>query len=114
MEKNTDNIKLPYFGIPKLFPYVKKYRGKLLAMVVLGSITSVFDAIYPLFNKYALDHFIGENTLDTLGWFIGAYMVILIAQVVLNYITTYWGGQMEMNINHDLRNASFNHLQTLS
>lgn len=114
MDNNDTNIKLPYFGIPKILPYIKKYRKKLIGMIILGIIASIFDAMYPLFNKYAIDHFIGLNTTDTLVMFVVLYLSVLIVQVIINYISTYWAGQMEMNVNHDLRNASFNHLQTLS
>ena len=114
MDNNDKNIKLPYFGIPKVLPYTKKYRKKLLGMIILGIIASMFDAMYPLFNRYALDHFIGLQTLDTLGIFLVLYIGVLIIQVIINYLSMYWSGQVEMSVNHDLRNASFNHLQTLS
>ena len=114
MDNNDKNIKLPYFGIPKVLPYTKKYRKKLLGMIILGIIASMFDAMYPLFNRYALDHFIGLKTLDTLGIFLAIYIGVLIIQVIINFLSMYWSGQVEMSVNHDLRNASFNHLQTLS
>ena len=114
MDNNDKNIRLPYFGIPKVLPYTKKYRKKLLGMIILGIIASMFDAMYPLFNRYALDHFIGLKTLDTLGIFLAIYIGVLIIQVIINFLSMYWSGQVEMSMNHDLRNASFNHLQTLS
>ena len=114
MDNNDKNIRLPYFGIPKVLPYTKKYRKKLLGMIILGIIASMFDAMYPLFNRYALDHFIGLKTLDTLGIFLAIYIGVLIIQVIINFLSMYWSGQVEMSVNHDLRNASFNHLQTLS
>ena len=82
MDNNDKNIKLPYFGIPKVLPYTKKYRKKLLGMIILGIIASMFDAMYPLFNRYALDHFIGLKTLDTLGIFLAIYIGVLIIQVI--------------------------------
>ena len=114
MENNDKNIRLPYFGIPKILPYLKPYKKKMIGMMLLGFLVSAIDAIFPLFNRYAIDHFIGLQTLDTLGIFVALYFGILIIQVISNYYSTYWSGQMEMDINHDLRNASFNHLQTLS
>lgn len=114
MENNDKNIRLPYFGIPKILPYLKLYKKKMIGMMLLGFLVSAIDAIFPLFNRYAIDHFIGLQTLDTLGIFVALYFGILIIQVISNYYSTYWSGQMEMDINHDLRNASFNHLQTLS
>lgn len=108
------NVKLPFFGIPKLLPYAMKYRKRIIAMVLMGIIASLIDSFFPLFNRYAIDHFIGEKTTDTMTVFIILYVLVLSAQVILNYISLYWAGQTEMDVDRDLRDASFNHLQELS
>ena len=108
------NVRLKFFGIPKLLPFIRPYRKKLIAMIILGAAASMIDSVYPLFNRYAIDHFVAQKTLDTLGLFILAFMVVLIVQVILNFVTMYWAGSLEMSVDQDLRNASFNHLQTLS
>ena len=114
-ENEQEQIKtLPWFGIPKLIPYVKPYRRKIILMVSLGILRSVADAVFPLFNRYALDHFVAEKTLQGLGFFCVLFVVLLVLQSIDNYISTYLGGQVEMGIDRDLRNAAFNHLQTLS
>ena len=113
--KEEDKIKtLPWFGFVRLWPYVKQYRNKLAFAVVLGLLASLIDACWPLFNQYALNHYVTENTLDTIWLFVILYVVLLVTQVVINFISTYRCSQIEMGINQDLRNASFNHLQTLS
>ena len=114
MKEEEKNIKLPFYGIPRLFPYIKPYRGRMAVMVLLGAATSAIDAAYPLFNRYALDHFIGEQTLNGIVIFIMAYVALLIGQAVMNYVSAFACGKLEMTVNKDLRNAAFNHLQTLS
>ena len=114
MKEEEKNIKLPFYGIPRLFPYIKPYRGRMVVMVLLGAATSAIDAAYPLFNRYALDHFIGEQTLNGIVIFIMAYVALLIGQAVMNYVSAFACGKLEMTVNKDLRNAAFNHLQTLS
>ena len=113
MNEDT-NVKLPFFGIPKILPYVKKYRKRIILMILMGITASLIDSLFPLFNRYAIDHFIGEQTLDTIGYFIVLYLGVLVFQVTINYISMYWAGMTEMNVDRDLRDASFNHLQTLS
>ncbi len=113
-KKKEEQVSLPFFGIPKLMPYVRPYRKKLIAMMILGLAASAIDSVYPLFNQYALNHFVALKTLDTMPRFIGLYIAILVVQVVINLISTYWAGQIEMSVDHDLREASFSHLQTLS
>lgn len=113
MSKNK-NVKLKYFGIPKLLPFVKPYKKIMISMIIMGALSSLIDSIYPLFNQYALNHFIALKTTDTIVPFIIVYIVILIVFVILNFVSTTWAGKIEMSVNRDLRNASFNHLQELS
>ena len=115
MSENTKDIRsLPWFGIPKIWPYVRKYRKMIAGMVILGLFASIADSIMPLFTRYAIDHFIGEGTLDTMGVFIGLYILVSVLKSVTDYISLIMAGRVEMSVNRDLRNASFSHLQTLS
>ena len=107
-------ISLPFFGVPRLFPFLKPYRWRILFMILLGGLSSAIDALYPLFNRYALDHFIADQTLAGIGVFIAMYLCLVIGQSAVNFKSTSDCGRMEVTINKDLRNAAFNHLQTLS
>lgn len=114
MEQEQKQTSLPLFGIPRLLPFIRPYRGTILFMVALGFLSSLIDAAYPLFNRYALDHYIADGTMDTLPAFLALYLLILAVQVLANYRSMYDCGSVEMNLDRDLRNRSFNHLQTLS
>ncbi|MBR4163451.1 MAG: ABC transporter ATP-binding protein [Solobacterium sp.] len=112
---NNEKVKtLPFFGIPKIIPFVKPYKKTVILMILMGIVASLIDSVYPLFNRYALDHFVVGGTLDTLKYFIILYIVILVFQVIINYVSMAWCGTVEMSVDRDLRNASFNHLQELS
>lgn len=108
------SVRYPFFGFPKIYPYVKKHRKTILVMVICGGIVSLIDAVYPLFNRYAIDHFIGQKTLDTIPQFIILYLIVLLAQLVTNFTSTYFSGKVEMSVDQDLRNVAFSHLQELS
>ncbi|MCR4924328.1 MAG: ABC transporter ATP-binding protein/permease [Lachnospiraceae bacterium] len=103
-----------FFGIAFLLPYIKPYRKKILIMVSLGIVSSLIDSLYPLFNRYILDHNIALKTLDTLPFLIIIYIALLSFQVWDNYYTTYICSRLELWMDRDLRNKSFCHLQTLS
>ena len=113
-EKNEKQAHLRWFGIPQLWPYLKPYRYTMLCMVLLGLLGSVGDVILPLFQQYALDHFVANATLQGLWAFIAAYVVVLVLQVLANAIASYQACQVEMYVGRDLKRSSFNHLQTLS
>ena len=112
--KEQQNIRLKFFGFPKIMPYLKPYRRTMILMITFGVIVSSIDAIYPLFDRYALDNFVMERTVRGIWTFVAINMAVLAFQVFLNFISTFWCGKMEMTVDRDLRNAAFDHLQTLS
>jgi len=113
-KEEKEYVSLKYFGIPKLFPYLKPYKYIMISMVLLGLLGGIVDIILPLFQRYALNHFIEKGTLDTLQSFIIAYICILIFQVLANGISAYQACQIEMYVGRDMKRESFNHLQTLA
>ena len=113
-DEQKEYVSLKYFGIPKLFPYLKPYKFIMVSMVTLGLLGGLVDIILPLFQRYALNNFIGKNTLDGLKAFIIAYVVILVFQVLANGISAYQACQIEMYVGRDMKRESFNHLQTLA
>ena len=113
-DEQKEYVSLKYFGIPKLFPYLKPYKFIMVSMVTLGLLGGLVDIILPLFQRYALNNFIGKNTLDGLKVFIIAYVVILVFQVLANVISAYQACQIEMYVGRDMKRESFNHLQTLA
>ena len=114
MNENEKQKRLPFFGIPKLFPYLYPYRFRIISMILLGGVSSAIDAAYPLFNRYALDHFVGERTLSGIQWFVALYLILLFGQGIINYVSSVSCGKVEMMLDRDLRNDAFSHLQTLS
>ncbi len=116
MKKQTEeeNIKLPFFGIPALSEFTRRYKVTIFWMVLLGALVSLIDAIYPLFNRYAINHFIGEKTVEGLAFFIIGYVILVIIQALLNYKNVVDCSKVEMFLDRDLRNRAFSHLQELS
>ena len=113
-KKETEFKTLPYFGINKLLPYLKPYRSIIFWMITLGFAGGLVDIILPLFQEYAIDHFIAKQTLDTMGTFIWVYLGVLAFQVIANGISAYQACQIEMYVGRDMKRESFNHLQTLA
>ena len=113
-EKNEKNTSLPDFGIPRLFPYVKRYKAHFLYMVFFGLLGSAVDVILPHFQRYAIDHFVKEGTFDRLVLFIALYVFALLFSALTNFLSTYRANCVEMWIGRDLRGMAFRHLQTLS
>jgi ATP-binding cassette subfamily B protein len=113
-ESESARPHLPWFGIPALIPFLKPFRRPMTLMVTLCLTGGCLDICLPLFQRYAIDHFIAGETLDTLPAFIALYLLFITGSFVLNYGAFYRAFFMEMNVSLELRRAAFNHLQTLS
>ena len=113
-EKSRYDVKLPLFGIPRIIPFLSRHKKMFWAMLVTSMLASGIDSVYPLFNRYALDHFVAERVLDGIIVFTVAYFAMVVVQCLLNFASTYLCGKIEMTTDRDLRDASFNHLQELS
>ncbi len=114
MDNQEKTVRLPLFGLPVLWPFIRKYKGMFIGMIAAGILFSVFDAIYPLFNKYAISHLVGNKTMDTVVWFIVLYLGVAMIQCVVNYINVMLCAKLELYMDRDLRNDAFSHLQQVS
>ncbi|MBR6007587.1 MAG: ABC transporter ATP-binding protein, partial [Clostridia bacterium] len=114
MQPNEKQKHLKFFGIGKIFPYIKPYGKVLIVMAFWGLVTSLIDVGMTLFQRYAVNHFVELKTLDTLPWFIIAYIAAICMSSISTYISCTRAMAVEVRVNRDLRSAAFTHLQTLS
>ncbi len=112
--KQSETAHLKFFGIGRILPYLAKVRKLIFIMMFFGLMGSLADIILPLFQRYALNHFIGEGTFDTLIVFLILYAATLLVAAIANYISCSLATIVEMRVNRDLRKTGFAHLQTLS
>lgn len=106
--------KLRFFGLKKLFPFLKPYRLLFVLMSVGVLIVGTIDIIIPLFQRYAIDTFIAGQTLEGFAPFVALYVGVIVISMLLDYMASYNCCRIEMFILRDMRTAGFNHLQTLS
>ncbi len=115
MTKTDKNHKpLPFFGIGKLLPFLKQYRLRMFVMVSCGLIGTATDISIPLFQRYALNVFIGKGTLDGLWLFVVLAAAVIFLAGAVNYVSCSNAMIVEVGMNKSLRNALFAYLQTLS
>lgn len=112
--KKREHKSLPFFGVGKLLPFLKKYRAELIVMIICGLMGSCMDIFTPLFQRYALDTFIESGSLKTLPVFIAVYLGTILLTAGANYLCCMRAMKVEVGVDMDMRNAAFSHLQTLS
>ena len=83
-------------------------------ILVMNLFCSLVDIILPLFQRYAINHFIEGNTLTGIGFFTVLYIVVIALQGAAVIAFTRGSMRIEMGLGKDLKRALFVHLQTLS
>ena len=103
-----------FFGVEKIVPFLAKYKKTLCIMVSCGLLGGSIDILTPIYQRYALNHFVVGNTLDTLVPFIAVYLFSVVFAASVNYVACKLATATEVSVNRDLRSAGFHHLQTLA
>ena len=112
--KQEKTTHLKFFGIGKVLPFLRPVRKAILIMVICGFGTSLVDIILPLFQRYALNYFVGGGVFDTIWAFVAVYVAAILFSSVMTYISCSGAMTIENIVNRDLRQRGFDHLQTLS
>ena len=97
-----------------IFPYLKPYRRTLLKVCVLNLFCALVDILLPLFQRYAIDHFIEAHTTEGLVFFALTYALAITLQTLSVIMFTRGSMRIDMNLGRDLKRACFIHLQSLS
>ena len=114
MKTTKKDGSLRFFGIPKMIPLVLRFKKEVTIISLTALASGVLDLFGPLFNRYALNHFVTEGTLDTLPQFIVLYLLMLALIGITAYINIKVQIATEVTMNRDMRNDAFSHLQELS
>ncbi len=98
----------------RLYRYALQHRNLFFSVIVALLFVAVIDIAYPLFTKYAIDHFVVPKSTDGLGTFAALYAVIILLQGsgVVTFILC--AGKLEMAIAYQIRQDAFLRLQELS
>ena len=98
----------------RLGPTLSGYKKAFAGMLIFNGICAMTDVLIPLFQRYAVSEFIEQRTLEGIGLFSLAYLVLILVQSLCVVAFGQNSMHIEMNVGKDLRRDLFHHLQTLS
>lgn len=98
----------------RMLPFFRPYKNYFLITFGLNLLLAGVDMLSPLFQSYAIDHFIVPDTMEGLPVFALVYVSVIVLQAVSVYFSVHAATVIEMNVGKDLKWAQFEHLQTLS
>ena len=107
--------------IKRYLKFVKPYRYRIIATIIVGIIKFGIPMLIPLLIKYAIDGVINNHSLTNqekfshLGVAIGiALFIFLIVRPPIEFIRQYLAQWISNKILYDIRKQLYNHLQALS
>ncbi len=98
----------------RIFPFLKPYKKTVVMILIMNFFCSLIDIILPLFQRFAINHFIEGNTLSGIGIFAVVYIAAIALQGASVIAFTRGSMRIEMSLGKDMKRALFVHLQTLS
>lgn len=98
----------------KMLPFFRPYKKYFAITIGLNVLLAGIDVLVPLFQSYAIDHFITPDTVEGIGRFLLVYVGVIVTQTISVYISVRAATIIEMNVGKDLKWAQFEHLQRLS
>ncbi len=113
-EESKTSPKLRFFGIGKILPFVAVHKKLYLTIILSVLPVMAINTVLPLFQKYAIDNFIANRTLDGFAVFITLYASLIVLSCAVDFVSSYSCSKLEMYLLSDMRRSAFNHLQTLS
>lgn len=98
----------------RLMAYMWRYKGTALMALVFIFLTSAVTTAIPLLARYYIDHFIGGGLVAQGGLILLAYYSLFLVRVAFTFLGNYTFARVAQSVVRDLRQESFDKLQSLS
>ncbi len=112
--RHADNEKIDLRVWRRLANYAMRYKPRVIHTILVLAVVSGIDLAYPLFSRYAINHFIMGETIQGLHLFGALYVLMVIIQGFCVFLFVRGAGRLEMDMSFDIRQEAFSHLQQLS
>ena len=98
----------------RLMTYMWRYKGTALMALIFIFLTSAVTTAIPLLARYYIDHFIGGGLVAQGGLILLAYYSLFLVRVAFTFLGNYTFARVAQSVVRDLRQESFDKLQSLS
>jgi len=99
--------------LSRLVGYVKPYRGTFYFLIFLTVATAVLGTIRPFLIQRMVDVSIEQGDMIGLNKMFVLLMVLLVANTIVSYLQTYYGGWLGQYIVRDIRVNLYQHILNL-
>jgi ATP-binding cassette subfamily B protein len=100
--------------VQRFFAYYQPYKKLFVLDFSCAVVAAILEISFPLFVNYVVD-----TLLPTMNWLLivtacAGLLCVYGLTALLQFVVTYWGHMLGINIETDMRRYMFNHIQKLS
>lgn len=98
----------------KFFAYYKPYKKLFMIDFCCAVFAAILELVFPLAVNKFVDDMLPSGEWSLILWACLGLLAIYALNSILQYIVTYWGHQLGIHIETDMRGKLFTHVQKLS
>ncbi|WP_242310422.1 ABC transporter ATP-binding protein [Bacillus cereus group sp. BfR-BA-01524] len=98
----------------KFFSYYKPYKGLFILDFSCAVIAGLLELGFPLIVNQFIDKLLPGQNWTLILWACFGLLAVYMLNAGLQYVVTYWGHMLGVNIETDMRQKLFDHIQKLS
>ncbi|WP_010273214.1 ABC transporter ATP-binding protein [Paenibacillus senegalensis] len=98
----------------RFFSYYRPYRGLFILDFSCAVIAGLLELAFPMAVSGFIDNLLPSQNWPIIVMACLGLLAIYALNTALNYVVTYWGHMLGINIETDMRSKMFNHIQKLS
>ena len=99
--------------IKKFISYYKPYRGLFFADLIVATIATLCNLIYPMMTRNLVNEAIPNNDIKVIGIFAIVLIILYLVKAGCTYFMQYFGHLVGVGMQGDMRRDMFNHLENL-
>lgn len=99
--------------LKRFFSYYRPYRGLFIIDFGCAIIAAILELAFPLAVNRVIDDLLPGGEWRVILWACIGLLGIFVVSSFLNYVVTYWGHKLGINIETDMRKKLFDHVQRL-
>ncbi len=98
----------------RFFSYYRPYKGLFLLDFTCAILAALLELGFPLVVNMVVDQLLPSKDWPLILWACFGLLVMYILNAGMNYVVTYWGHMLGINIETDMRKKLYDHIQKLS
>lgn len=98
----------------RFFSYYRPYKNLFILDFTCAVVAGLLELGFPVAVNHFVDELLPGKNWSMILWASVALLGVYVLNTVLNYIVTYWGHMLGVNIETNMRKKMFDHLQKLS